>query len=212
MCAAAAIASAASILPSQNDAQDVQRLITAMALEPRMTVAEIGAGAGELTVLMARHLGTQGRVYSTEISQDRLAAIKNAITAASLSNVIVLEAGVQSTNLPAECCDAIFMRVVYHHFSNPNAINASLFTALKPGGRLAILDFPPLKGREAVTAEGRASGDTHGVTKETVARELTAAGLEVLRAEEPRAGQQGFIVVARKPADVSECFRDNCGQ
>jgi ubiquinone/menaquinone biosynthesis C-methylase UbiE len=54
----------------------------------------------------------------------------------------VVEGGLAQTNLPDECCDAVFMRHVYHHFGDPPAMNASLFRSLKPGGRLAWTSRP----------------------------------------------------------------------
>ena len=56
---------------------------------------------------------------------------------------MVLEGAEASTNLPSECCDAIFLRDVYHHLTRPDAFDASLLAALKPGGRLAIMDLVP---------------------------------------------------------------------
>jgi predicted methyltransferase len=91
------------------------------------------------------------------------------------------------------------MRNVYHHFSNPAAINASLFASLKPGGRLAVIDFPPGNGREGATPADRARDGTHGVTPDTTVKELQAAGFERISAEEPAGGQEGFLVVMRKP-------------
>ena len=185
---------------TQNNTRDAERLIAELAVSPGMTVGEIGAGAGELTVLMARYVGPQGKVFSTEISEQRLADIRKAVAAANLQNVEVLQAAVDSSNLKDGCCDAIFMRVVYHHFSEPAKINRSLFAALKRGGRIAILDFPPGNGKEADTPSGRASDGTHGVFKETVARELEAAGFVRLKIEEPPPGQEGFLVLMRKPS------------
>lgn len=185
---------------TQNNPRDARRLITELALTPGMAVGEIGAGNGDLTVLIAQHLGPNGKVLSTEISEQRLSDIRKSVAAANLHNVEVLQAAVDSTNLKEGCCDAIFMRVVYHHFSEPAAINKSLFAALKPGGRIAILDFPPGNGREADSPAGRASDGTHGVFKETVARELEAAGFVRMKVEEPGPGQEGFLVLMRKPS------------
>ena len=188
-----------AVLLGQNNARDAQRLIAEMGVTAGMTVGEIGAGAGELTVLMAQHVGPKGKVYSTEISEQRLSDIRNAVAAAQLQNVSVLQAGLESSNLDAGCCDAIFMRNVDHHFAQPGPITASLFAALKPGGRLAIIDFPPGNGTEAATPGARAADGTHGVKKETVVRELEAAGFVRVKAEEPGNGQEGFLVLMRKP-------------
>ena len=197
--ATALAVSAASVCTlAQDNTRDMQRLVKATGAAPGMTVGEIGAGAGALTVLMAGHAGAAGRVYSTEMTDARLDDIRKATEAASVTNVTVLQAGTDATNLPAGCCDVIFMRNVYHHFSNPAAINRSLHASLKPGGRLAIIDFPPRGSRDAASPSERASDPTHGVRAEVVATELEAAGFTRVSVEEPGTMQEGFLVVMRK--------------
>jgi precorrin-6B methylase 2 len=79
---------------------DATRLVTALKLHAGQTVADIGAGHGELTVALAREVGPSGRVYATELDQDRLRDIRKATDAARLQNVSVLEAHATRTNLP----------------------------------------------------------------------------------------------------------------
>ena len=69
--------------------------------------------------------------------------IKKAAAAANLTNVTVVEGAPAATKLPDECCDAIFVRYVYHHFGDPPAMNASILRSLKPGGRFAVMDAGP---------------------------------------------------------------------
>jgi predicted methyltransferase len=119
------------------------------------------------------------------------------IASASLSNVIVLQSAAAETNLPAVCCDAIFMRLVYHHFGDPPAMNASLLRSLKPGGRLAVLEFRPASGVTAAPGK-RAEGNSHGVMPATVIEELTAAGFADVH-EVPWPSAPTFAVVAERP-------------
>jgi ubiquinone/menaquinone biosynthesis C-methylase UbiE len=111
--------------------------------------------------------------------------------------VQVVEGQVADANLAEGCCDAIFMRNVYHHFENPTTMNASFVRALKPGARLVVIDFPPRN--DAATAPPGKRGDTsaHGVSAEVVASELKAAGLTVLSTEDR--GNRWFLVLAQKP-------------
>jgi protein-L-isoaspartate O-methyltransferase len=120
---------------------EVSRLVELLSLREGMTVGEIGAGSGWLTVEVAQRVAPSGRVYSTELSAARLDDIRQAASEAGLGNVTVLQAGDRATNLPAACCDAIFMRRVYHHLSEPSPIVASIHEALRSGGRLAIIEF-----------------------------------------------------------------------
>jgi predicted methyltransferase len=89
------------------------------------------------------------------------------------------------------------MRNVYHHFADPPAMNASIAAALKPGARLAIVDFAPPPGVEAPTPADRGKDGMHGITAETLAREMTAAGFEPVASE--TGGQRWFMLVVSKP-------------
>ena len=81
-----------------------------------------------------------------------------------LKNVTVIEGAAAATNLPAGCCDAIFMRDVYHHITALDAFNKSLLASLKPGGRLAIIDFLPRRGIEVAGGRARQSRRSRHVT------------------------------------------------
>jgi ubiquinone/menaquinone biosynthesis C-methylase UbiE len=177
---------------------DAARLVTALKLEPGKTVADIGAGHGQLAVALAREVGPSGRVYATELDDDRLRDIREATD--SLGNVSVLEAHVTRTNLPEQCCDALVMRLVYHHVDDPRRMNESLRQSLRPGGMLAIIDFAP-DGSESEDPARRDTGDHHGITSATVVRELGQAGFEVVNVDQGAGTGRRFMVVVRRPAE-----------
>jgi ubiquinone/menaquinone biosynthesis C-methylase UbiE len=178
-------------------ASDAARLVTALQLHPGQTVADIGAGGGQLTIELAREVAPTGRVYATELDPDRLRDIRQAAESAGLKNVTVIEAQATRTNLPEQCCDALVLRRVYHHFTNPDLMNASMRQSLKPGGLLAVIDFAP-DSAESADPEGRVNGNQHGVTSATVVRELSQAGFKLVAVEKgSRPG--GFTVVVRRP-------------
>ena len=179
-------------------ASDAARLVSALELEPGDTVADVGAGGGELAIELARVVGPSGLVYATELSDDRLAELRRAAANAELRNVTVLEAHATRTNLPERCCDALVLRRVYHHIGDPGRMNASLLASLKPGGRLGIIDFDP-DSAESADPGGRAEGNRHGVTSATVARELRGAGFEVVTVEAGQ-GNERYLLVARRPS------------
>ena len=176
---------------------DMERLVPALGIHPGSTVADIGAGGGELTFALAKEVGSAGRVYGTEIDTGRLASLKRNAQERGLTQVTGIEAGAVSTNLPEACCDAIVVRFVYHHFDDPVAMNKSILTSLKPGGRLAIIDFAPGRNRKTADPVHRDEGSSHGVDVDTVVRELTAAGFE--RVEVNTKDARGFMAVFRKP-------------
>jgi ubiquinone/menaquinone biosynthesis C-methylase UbiE len=169
------------------------RLRQVLALEAGKVVADVGAGEGELTLALAREVGSSGRVFSTEIDPERLRGLREAVVAARLRNVTVVEASASETGLPPNCCDAIVLRRVYHHVTDPSGINASLLRSLRPGGVLAVIDFPPpfFLGRGSL-----------GVPAQAVIGEVTGRGFELLRLIEdwPGRGPLGsYCAVFRKP-------------
>jgi ubiquinone/menaquinone biosynthesis C-methylase UbiE len=180
-------------------ASDAARLVRALSLHGGQTVADIGAGRGQLTLELARVVGRSGRVYATELDADRLGRIREAAKVAELKNITVVEARATETNLPEACCDALVLRRVYHHFDDPLSMNASMLRSLKPGGFLAVIDFTP-DSTESADPVGRDSARQHGVTPETVSRELGQAGFDPIHLE-GKDGTQRFLVVARRPPE-----------
>jgi predicted methyltransferase len=194
-----------SVAVRADDAAEAERLFELLDLKAGMTVGEIGAGSGGMTIAMAKRLGADGRVYSTELNADRRAEIRAAVTREHLANVTIVEAGDRSTNLSEGCCDAIFMRDVYHHFTHPEELDRTLVAALKPGGRLAIIDFEPSAGSERPAGVPENRGG-HGIPPKIVIDELTSAGLTLSRDSTPwpeqhrRKDNELFLILFRKPA------------
>jgi SAM-dependent methyltransferase len=175
------------------DGPEMPRLKQVMALQPASVVADVGAGAGGLTFALAALVGPSGRVFSTEIDAKRLKRLRDAAAGAKLGNVTVVEARSRETGLPPNCCDAIVLRRVYHHLSDVAEINASLLQSLRPGGVLAVIDFPPpfFAGRGSL-----------GVPAKIVISEIVGSGFELLQFIDdwPGRGPLGsYCVVFRKP-------------
>jgi predicted methyltransferase len=193
---AAALAVTAGYAQNAADnAADADWFIRSLEVRPGSVVGEIGAGSGELTIAMAKAVGQTGKIFTNEVDKDRVGIIERAVEKAALKNVAVVEGRPAETNFPAQCCDGIFMRNVYHHFGDPPAMNASLHASLKPGGRLAIIDFTPPPGSEAAPGR-RAEDNQHGVTAPTLEAELKSAGFEIVSATTTN---RAVHVVARRP-------------
>jgi tRNA A58 N-methylase Trm61 len=171
------------------------RIFEALNVREGITVCEMGAGDGELSIAAAKAVGPSGRVYTSELGEERVKALRDSTAASALSQITVVEGDAVKTNFPDGACDALFMRNVYHHFADPAAVNRSIAAALKPGSTIAVVDFAP-PDKEAERAADRAKDGMHGVTPETVARELGAAGLEVVRTDD--GDERWFLVVARR--------------
>jgi precorrin-6B methylase 2 len=180
---------------------EVPQLIALLELKPGMTVADVGAGFGAWTTEFSRAVGPAGKVYTTDLGAAQLAALRDAVAREKLTNVTVLEGGAASTNLPANCCDAILVRDAYHHFTQPMDIIRSLAAALRPGGRLAIVDFPPRPDTE-VPAGVPANRLGHGVPPDVVVKETGAflAHLRTIEGWSPKSQPAMlFLVLFRKP-------------
>jgi ubiquinone/menaquinone biosynthesis C-methylase UbiE len=192
---------AALLIPSAASAQGngslaTSRIFEALGVSRGSTVCEVGAGDGELSIAAARQVGAQGHVYTSELGDERIKALQTKVAAANLPQIRVVAGAADHTNFPDGACDALFMRNVYHHIAAPGPMGASLAASLKPGGRLAIVDFTP-PGAEASTPADRDEDGQHGVTPDSVRRELADAGFVAQKAE---AGTgRWFMVVAVRP-------------
>jgi ubiquinone/menaquinone biosynthesis C-methylase UbiE len=183
-------------IAQQSGAIETGRIFEAIQVREGATVCEIGAGDGELAIAAAKAVGPSGHVYASELGDERIRALREKTAAATLPQITVVAGDPVRTNFPDAACDALFMRNVYHHFGDPARMDASIFAALKPGGRLAIIDFTP-PGKEAAAAADRGKDGMHGVTADTVSRELKEAGFEPVASE--TGSQRWFMVVVAKP-------------
>jgi precorrin-6B methylase 2 len=180
---------------------EVPKLVELLELKPGMTVADVGAGFGAWTMRFSRWIGPSGRVYATDIGAPQLAALRAAVQREGLTNVTVIEGASNTTNLPALCCDAILIRDAYHHLTEPDDILRSFAASLKPGGRLAVIDFPPRPNSE-VPAGVPANRRGHGVPPDVVEREGAAVLTLVRTIPDWAPGSQPaslYLVLFRKP-------------
>ena len=180
---------------------EMSRLKEALALKPSMVVADVGAGKGQLTRALAETVGPGGHVFATEVDPGRLNALRAMLAEAGPGNVTVVEAQPRSSGLAAGCCDAIVLRRVYHHVTDPAQTNASLLRALRPGGLLAVIDIPPpfFLGRGSL-----------GVPAQAVVDEVTASGFEMLQLRKDWPGRgplESYCALFRKPGRKSSSRR-----
>lgn len=158
---------------------DAPKLVDVLELKPGMTVADIGSGGGAMTVVLGHWIGS-GHVFATDITEHALRQTRDYAKKEGLANVTVIEGAAAATNLPAACCDAVFLRHVYHHITDIAAFNKSLHATLKPGGRLAIIDFVPDKG-SALPKGVPGNRGGHGIPPAVVIEEMKAAGFAYVR-------------------------------
>ncbi len=139
-----------------------KEIVAACQLKPGQVVADIGAGTGLFTRLFAAAVGKNGRVIAVDISQKFLDHIQRTSREAELPNVQTLLCTADSTELPPESVDVAFICDTYHHFEFPLKTMASLHKALKPGGRVIVIDFQRVEGKSTpwVMSHVRAGQET----------------------------------------------------
>ncbi len=178
-------------------ADEAEQIADALALTRGMRVADVGAGDGEWSEELATQVGASGHVFATEVDEDDLEEIRERIEDAELGNVTAILGGAEDTGLPANCCDAILLRLVYHHFTDPAPMRASLRRALKPGGLIAVIDIlPQSHWRELPGVPDRGG---HGIPPEELVKEMSADGFDfVARYDDWGDEEDHYCVVFRR--------------
>jgi hypothetical protein len=123
-----------------------EEILKAIQLKPTDVVADIGAGTGLFTRLFAAQLGVEGRVIAVDIARKFLDHIEVTCRERNLRNVETLLCTDDSTQLPPNSIDVAFICDTYHHFEFPLKTMTSLRNALKPGGRVIVVDFRRVEG------------------------------------------------------------------
>jgi len=153
-------------------------IVARLHLKPGMAVADIGAGTGLFTRLFARAV-KPGRVYAVDIAKNFVDAIVRDARARGLTNIVGVVNDQTSTHLPQASIDLAFLADTYHHFEQPQAMLRSLRAALRPGGRLVVIDFKREPGSSSAWVMGHVRAD-----RATVIKEIEAAGFEFARTED----------------------------
>ena len=182
---------------SERAAREIELAIDALALRPGDAVAEIGAGNARFSFRFAEVVGPEGRVYANELGASNVRRIQAGADRRNLANLTAVEGTVDDTRLPDACCDAMMMRHVYHMLTRPEPMAGSFYRALKPGGRLLILEGDPQPGRPNARGvpENRAG---MGIDPQIVIDELAAAGFEFDRRVPDWTGSD-YALVFRRP-------------
>ena len=182
-----------------NARSEISRLAEEMQWKPGMTIADIGAGDGSYSFAGEKIVGASGHVYATELDQAKLKALRDEVAKQKLANVTIVESAADDTKLPTACCDAIFLRRVYHHITAPEAFDKNLLRTLKSGGRLAIIDFAPDNSLPPVEGVPANRGG-HGIPQQIMIEELTAAGFTQEKTIDHWSGND-YCVIFTKPGE-----------
>lgn len=115
--------------------------LDAIGIKPGMVVADVGAGTGFMTLKMARRVGPSGKVYAEDVQPEMLHKLRKNASAAKLTNIQTVLGGEADPKLPPNTLDLILLVDVYHEFSQPQRMLRRMREALKPDGRLVLLEY-----------------------------------------------------------------------
>jgi predicted methyltransferase len=186
-------------LADRRVSQETARLAAVLRLQSDSNIADVGAGGGAFAMALAAQIVPDGQVFATEIDAKAVERLRARAAADGRANVTPVLASEDRAALPANCCDAAFLRGVYHHVTRPTELTLSLHEALRPGGRLAIVDFPsswflstffPVRG----VPQNRGG---HGVPSAVVVAEVEAAGFKLVERNDDWSGGMYALVFER---------------
>jgi ubiquinone/menaquinone biosynthesis C-methylase UbiE len=118
-----------------------EAMLNALKIPKGATVADVGAGAGYHSIRLGRRVGPQGTVYATDVQPEMLRMLRENARRARVANIKPVRCTQKDTGLPRESIDLILMVDVYHECSDPEATLKGLKVALKPQGRLVLVEF-----------------------------------------------------------------------
>ena len=127
---------------SERDAEEEpDKALDALGTLTGMTVADVGAGSGYFTVRLAARVGAKGRVYANDLQPEMLKLLAARLARENVRNVTLVQGAIDDPKLAASSLDLVLMVDVYHEFSEPQKMLRALRTALKPGGKLVLLEY-----------------------------------------------------------------------
>lgn len=179
--------------------QRVAEIVRSMELREDSQVADVGAGDGFFSVRLARALGTRGSVWAVEIDEKAIARLSQRAVAGSLSNVRTILGAADDPRLPPGSLDAILIVNSYHEMPRFDAMLSRLFEALKPGGRLVLVE-PWSESRRAEPRSAQVAD--HLIAPEIAEAELQRAGFEISARRDDfvqRKERAEWLILARRP-------------
>ncbi len=175
--------------PSREAEEQPSKIINAIDLKPNDVVADIGAGTGYLSFRIAS-LIPKGKVFAVDIQPEMLDIIKFLKKDKNISNVETILATVNNPNLPLESVDLAIMVDAYHEFEYPLEVMQGIVSALKPGGRVVLVEYRGENPFVMIKA-------LHKMSQKQVKKEMQAVGL--LHRETKNLLPQQHLMVFEKP-------------
>ena len=148
-------------------------VLVACGVKEGMAIADVGAGTGLYTRLFATQAGPKGRVFAVDIAAKFVDHVVASSREAKLNNVVGIVCKADSSELPENSVDLVFICDTYHHFEFPQSTMKSIHSALRPEGVVCLIDFERIEGTSYDWILGHVRAG-----KETVQKEMEEAGFE----------------------------------
>jgi ubiquinone/menaquinone biosynthesis C-methylase UbiE len=159
--------------------EEPDKALDALNLAPGMTVADVGAGSGYMTLKMAKRVGPNGTVYANDIQPQMLSILRQRLDREKVANVKLVLGALDDPRLPAGAIDLILMVDVYHEFSDPQPMLRHMRDSLKPDGRMVLLEYrkedpsiPIRPDHKMTVAEAKMEVEAEGFTLANVDERL----------------------------------------
>jgi predicted methyltransferase len=175
--------------PDRDLWQRPDQIMDAMGIADASVVADIGAGSGWFTIRLARRVGPQGLVYAEDVQKEMINAISRRVGREGLANVRPVLGAKNDPNLPPQSLDAALLVDAYHEIENRVAVLRSLARALKPQGRIGVVDF-------RLDGTGPGPSPDERVSPDSVVKDAKEAGLRLIR-QEPFLPYQYFLIFGK---------------
>jgi ubiquinone/menaquinone biosynthesis C-methylase UbiE len=166
--------------------EDPDLAIRLLRIQKGWTVADVGAGSGYITLRLARAVGPMGKVYANDVQAGMLDLLQKNVAKARVMNVVPVLGSLDDPKLPAGSIDLAIMVDVYHEFSQPQKMLQNLREALKPDGRLVLLEYRAEDPNVPILRE-------HKMSKAQVKQELEHEGFKQSRVFDDLPWQHLFI-------------------
>ncbi|TXN24341.1 MULTISPECIES: class I SAM-dependent methyltransferase [Methylobacterium] len=170
----------------RNKADEVGQVAALMNIREGQTVADVGAGNGYYVFPLAKRVGATGRILAEDITPDYLAELEKRVQASGQSNITVVHGEAHDPRLPPASLDAAIMVHMYHEIAQPYGLLHNLAAAMKPGGRVGIVDANDIPSK-------------HGTPPKLLRCELAAAGYKEVSLKTLKGGV-GYLAIFQAPA------------
>lgn len=157
---------------TREEEEHASKLLALLGIQPGWTVCDLGVGSGYHALPIADMVGPSGRVLGVDIQPEMLFFLDERARQAAIENIHLILGELHDPRLPAESCDLVLMVDVYHELSHPQEVLRAIRRALRPGGRLALVEFRAEDPAVPIKA-------LHKMSKEQMRGELEANGFRV---------------------------------